>query len=109
MPVATPATAANRADAARIRLPLLGLLALSAAACTDAVTDLLPAGLLPQMGAALRVPEFRIGYLVSAFAIASAAAAIPATAALRRVPRPAALMAALAGFALCNAVTAVSS
>ena len=104
-----PVAVAHNAGAIRVRLPLLALLALSAAAFTDVVTDLLPAGLLAQMAGALRVPEVRIGYLVSAFAIASAAAAIPVTAALRRVPRRPALMAALAGFAFCNAVTAVSS
>jgi predicted MFS family arabinose efflux permease len=73
------------------------------------MTDLLPAGLLPQMGASLRVPESRVGYFVSAFAIASAVAAIPVTAALRRIPRRVALMTALAGFALFNGVTAISS
>src|SRR5215468_3501444 len=108
MPVATPATIRITAPPGRFRLPLLGLLALSAAACIDVMTDLLPAGLLPQMGASLRVPDSRIGYLVSAFAIASAVAAIPVTAALGRIPRRVALIGALAGFALCNVATAVS-
>ncbi|MGN6677935.1 MAG: MFS transporter [Streptosporangiaceae bacterium] len=108
MPVATPATIRITAPPGRFRLPLLGLLALSAAACIDVMTDLLPAGLLPQMGASLRVPDSLIGYLVSAFAIASAVAAIPVTAALSRIPRRVALIGALAGFALCNVVTAIS-
>src|SRR5215475_10549698 len=108
MPVATSATIATSAPPRRFRLPLSGLLALSAAACIDVMTDLLPAGLLPQMGASLRVPDSRIGYLVSAFAIASAVAAIPVTAALGRIPRRVALIGALAGFALCNVATAVS-
>jgi hypothetical protein len=69
------------------RLPLSGLLALAAAAFTDVMTDLLPAGSLPQMSGALRIPEARIGLLVSAFAIASALAAIPVTAAVRGLPR----------------------
>src|SRR5258705_341629 len=67
--------------------PWWGLLALATAAFTDVVTDLLPAGLLPQMSSALHVPEARIGLLVSAFAIASALAAIPVTALLRGLPR----------------------
>src|SRR5215470_4232077 len=108
--VLTPSsTTARPSAAAGVKLPLLGLLALSAAAFTDVMTDLLPAGLLPQMGAALHVPEAQIGYLVSAFAIASAAAAIPVTAVLRRVPRRAALSAALAGFAVFDSITAASS
>ena len=57
--------------------PWWGLLVLATAAFTDVVTDLLPAGLLPQMSRSLHVPEARIGLLVSAFAIASALAAIP--------------------------------
>src|SRR5436189_277410 len=88
--------------------PWWGLLALATAAFTDVVTDLLPAGLLPQMSTDLHVPEARIGLLVSAFAIASALAAIPVTALLRGLPRRPVLIGVLAGFALLNAVTAVS-
>jgi predicted MFS family arabinose efflux permease len=102
MPFATPAAITDTASAGPFRLPLLGLLALSAAACTDVVTDLLPAGLLPQMGASLRVPDSRIGYLVTAFAIASAVAAVPVMAALVRIQRRVALIGALVGIALCN-------
>jgi predicted MFS family arabinose efflux permease len=89
-------------------LPWWGLLALSTAAFTDVMTDLLPAGLLPQMSSALHVPEARIGLLVSAFAMASALAAIPVTAMLRSLPRRPVLIAVLAGFGLFDAVTAVS-
>jgi predicted MFS family arabinose efflux permease len=88
--------------------PWWGLLALSTAAFTDVMTDLLPAGLLPQMSRALHVPEARIGLLVSAFAVASALAAIPGTAMLRGLPRRPVLTAVLAGFGLFDAVTAVS-
>ena len=52
--------------------PLAGLLALATAAFTDVMTDLLPAGLLPQMSGALHVPEARVGLLVTAFAVTSA-------------------------------------
>jgi predicted MFS family arabinose efflux permease len=90
-------------------LPLCGLLALATAAFTDVVTDLLPSGLLPQMSRALHVPEARVGLLVSAFAVTSAVAAIPVTAALRGLPRRPVLAGVLAGFALMDAVTAVSS
>jgi predicted MFS family arabinose efflux permease len=90
-------------------LPLAALLALATAAFVDVVTDLLPAGLLPQMGHGLHVPQARVGLLVSAFAVASAAAAIPVTTALRGLPRRAVLVTVLAGFALTGAVTAASS
>jgi predicted MFS family arabinose efflux permease len=69
------------------RMPLPGLLALATAAFTDVMTDLLPAGSLPQMSRALHVSEARIGLLVSAFAVAAALAAIPVTAAVRGLPR----------------------
>jgi predicted MFS family arabinose efflux permease len=77
--------------------PWMGLLALATAAFTDVTTDLLPAGLLPQLSGSLHVPEARAGLLVSAFAI-------PVTAALRDLPR----RAVLAGFALLDAITAIS-
>jgi predicted MFS family arabinose efflux permease len=92
-----------------LRLPWAGLLALSTAAFVDVVTDLAPAGLLPGMSAALGVPEGRIGILVSGYAAASALGAIPLTALLRGLPRRRVLGSVLAGFALANAVTAVSS
>ena len=83
--------------------PWRGLLALAAAAFTDVVTDLLPAGLLPQMSRSLHVPEARVGLLVSAFAVASALSAIPVTAMLRGLPRRPVLISVLAGFALLDA------
>jgi predicted MFS family arabinose efflux permease len=86
----------------------MGLLALATAAFTDVTTDLLPAGLLPQLSGSLHVPEARAGLLVSAFAVASAVAAIPVTAALRGLPRRPVLQCVLAGFALLDAVTAIS-
>ena len=87
---------------------ILALLVLATAAFTDVVTDMLPAGLLPAMSASLHVSGARIGLLVTAFAIASAAAAIPVTALLRNLPRRPVLAGALAGFAVLDAVTAVS-
>ncbi len=91
------------------RLPWAGLLALFTAAFTAVMTELLPAGLLPRMGDGLGVPESRVGFLVTGYAAASFLAAIPLTAALRGLRRRPVLIGALLGFALCNAVTAVSS
>ena len=98
-----------RARSATTELPLAALLALATAAFTDVMTDLLPAGLLPQMSGSLHVPEARIGLLVTAFAVTSALSAIPVTAALRSLPRRGVLIAVLTGFALFDAVTAFSS
>ncbi|KPI28699.1 major facilitator superfamily MFS_1 [Actinobacteria bacterium OV320] len=90
-------------------LPWPGLLALSTAAFTAVVTELLPAGLLPRMAPALGVPEARVGYLVTGYAMASFVAAIPVTALLRGLPRRPVLLGTLLGFALSNAVVALSS
>jgi predicted MFS family arabinose efflux permease len=95
-------------DAGPLRLPWAGLLALSAAAFIDVVTDLAPAGLLPGMSASFGVPEGHIGILVSGYAAASALGAIPLTALLRGLPRRRVLCSVLAGFALLDAMTAVS-
>ncbi|MCX5055197.1 MFS transporter [Streptomyces sp. NBC_00201] len=90
-------------------LPWPGLLALSTAAFTAVMTELLPAGLLPRMAPALGVSEARVGYLVTGYALASFGAAIPLTALLRALPRRPVLIGALLGFAASNAVVALSS
>ncbi|MGI5452007.1 MFS transporter [Streptomyces sp. CA-249302] len=89
-------------------LPWSGLLALSTAAFTAVLTELLPAGLLPRMALALGVSEARVGFLVTGYAAASFAAAIPLTALLRGFPRRPVLVGALLGFAASNAVVALS-
>ncbi|WP_079178322.1 MFS transporter [Streptomyces mangrovisoli] len=94
---------------APLRLPWSGLLALSTAAFTAVLTELLPAGLLPRMAPALHVSEARIGFLVTGYAVASFLAAIPVTAALRGLPRRTVLAGALLGFAASDAVVALSS
>lgn len=99
---ATPATD-------RAKLPMRGLLALFTAAFAAVMTELLPAGLLPRMSGALHVSEGRAGFLVTGYAVASFLAAIPLTAALRGFSRRPVLVGVLTGFALFNAVTAVSS
>jgi predicted MFS family arabinose efflux permease len=112
----TPAAPAARARpapagpaAAAVASPVRGLLALSTAAFTAVATEQLPAGLLPQMSASLHVAVGRAGFLVTGYAAASVLAAIPVTAALRGLPRRPVLISVLAGFALCNVVTAVSA
>lgn len=90
-------------------MPWSGLLALFAAAFTAVMTELLPAGLLPRIAGALEVSEGRAGFLVTAYAVASFLAAIPVTALLRGYARRPVLVGVLAGFAVLNGVTALSS
>ncbi|MFF4055067.1 MFS transporter [Streptomyces sp. NPDC001668] len=105
----TVSQAKGTALSASAPLPWSGLLALSTAAFTAVLTELLPAGLLPRMAPALGVSEARIGFLVTGYAVASFAAAIPLTALLRGLPRRPVLVGALLGFAVSNAVVALSS
>ncbi|MGW0675487.1 hypothetical protein [Streptomyces sp. NPDC002767] len=51
------------------KLPLRALLALSTAAFTAVVTELLPAGLLPRMARDLGVQDSRVGFLVTGHAL----------------------------------------
>ncbi|SOR31395.1 Major facilitator transporter [Methylorubrum extorquens] len=102
-------TAAPAHDAAPSdRLPLPGLLALAMAGFVTILTEALPAGLLPQIGAGLGVSEALAGQLVAVYALGSLAAAIPLTAATQGMRRRPLLLIAIAGFALANTVTAVS-
>ena len=69
------------------RLPLPALMSLAGSAAATLLTELLPAGVLPQMSSALQVPPARIGFLASGYAAAAAVAAIPFTALARSMPR----------------------
>ena len=90
-------------------LPIGGLLALAMTGFIAILTETIPAGLLPQIGAGLHVSPALTGQVVSLYALGSLVAAIPLTAALqgwRRRPR---LLLAVVGFLVFNTVTALSS
>ncbi|GAA1779345.1 MFS transporter [Agromyces lapidis] len=108
--MASPITASTPAvDApARERLPVNGLLALASIVFVGVVTEILPAGLLPQMSADLGVSEAQIGWLVAAYAVTTAATAIPLTALTRSVPRKRLLLSLVVGFALVSGITAIA-
>ena len=90
-------------------LPLGGLLALACAGFITILTEAMPAGLLPQMGAGLGVSPALVGQLVTFYALGSLLAAIPLTLLTRGWRRRPLLLVAIGGFALVNSVTAVSS
>ena len=93
---------------ARPRLPLLGLLALAAAGFITVLTEAMPAGLLPQIGASLGIAPALVGQLVTVYAIGSLVAAIPLVAFTRSWRRRPLLLLAIGGFAIVNTVTALS-
>jgi predicted MFS family arabinose efflux permease len=103
----TMTTDASVAERSAAGLPLLGLLALATASFLTILTEALPAGLLPQMGADLGVSEALAGQLITVYAVGSLLAAIPLTTATRKWRRRPLLIAAIIGFALANIVTAV--
>ena len=91
------------------RLPLAALLALATAVFITSLTETLPAGLLPAMGAGLRVSESAMGQSVTIYALGTAITAIPLSAATSGWRRKRLLLTAMAGFAVANTVTAMSS
>ncbi|MET9958558.1 MFS transporter [Streptomyces sp. NPDC006326] len=91
------------------KLPLLALLALATAVFITSLTETLPAGLLPAMSTDLHVSESATGQTVTIYAIGTALTAIPLTAATAAWRRKRLLLTAMAGFAVANTVTAVST
>ncbi len=89
--------------------PWSGLLALAAAGFITILTEALPAGLLPQMGAGLHVSPALVGQLVTVYALGSLLAAIPLTLMTQGMRRRPLLLIAIAGFAIVNTVTALST
>ena len=85
------------------RLPAAPIALLTASLFGAVTTEVLPVGLLPQLAAAFGVPQSRIGWWVSAYALVVAATAIPLTAWLARFPRRSALVGLLLVYALSNA------
>ncbi|WP_208413927.1 MFS transporter [Xanthomonas euroxanthea] len=79
------------------------------AAFITILTEALPAGLLPQMANGLQVSEAWVGQTVTIYAIGSLMAAIPLTIATQGIARRSLLLAAIAGFAIANTVTTVST
>jgi predicted MFS family arabinose efflux permease len=96
-------------SATQDRIPVGPLLALAMAAFITILTEALPAGLLRQMAQGLAVSEAWVGQTVTIYAIGSLLAAIPLTAATQGIRRRPLLLAAIAGFAVANTVTTLST
>lgn len=103
-----PTENGRTAEAGTDSLPMAALLALAMAGFITILTEALPAGLLPQMSAALDISSSAVGQLVTVYAIGSLVAAIPLTAATQQLRRKPLLLCAIAGFALVNTVTALT-
>nr|WP_241127546.1 MFS transporter [Novosphingobium terrae] len=88
---------------------MAGLLALAAAGFLTILTETLPAGLLPQIALGLGISQAMAGQMVTIYALGSLVAAIPLTSATQHWRRRPLLLTAIAGFAIVNLVTAIST
>ncbi|QFQ86699.1 MFS transporter [Paracoccus kondratievae] len=100
---------AGRAAFVQRGLPVGSLLALAVAGFITILTEALPAGLLPQISGSLLVSESLTGQLVTIYALGSLLTVIPLIALTQAVRRKPLLLIALAGFAIANTVTALST
>ncbi|MFB9947568.1 MFS transporter [Rhizobium puerariae] len=91
------------------RLPVGQLLAFTVAGFLAIMTENMPAGLLPQIGAGLGVSEAVAGQTVTLYALGSVVAAIPVIAATRSWNRRPLFLLAIVGLLIFNTTTAVSA
>jgi predicted MFS family arabinose efflux permease len=91
------------------QLPVAALSALAMTGFICIATETLPAGLLPQISASLRLSPALAGQLVTAYALGSVVAVIPLTTLTTAWPRRHVLLMTIIGFLLFNGVTALSS
>ena len=90
------------------RFPLAALLVLALTGFVLLATETMPAGLLPQIAAGMVTTQAAAGQLVSAYALGTIVATLPAIAWTRSMPRKPVLLLALLGFLLANVVVALS-
>jgi predicted MFS family arabinose efflux permease len=100
--------APERSAGQELRESLPGLLSLALASFLAVTTEVLPVGLLPDIGATFGVPDSVTGLLVSLYAVMVATLAVPLTIATARFGRKPLLLATLVGYALSNALVAVA-
>ena len=99
---------ADRASAPGLRSRLPGLLSLALASCLAVPTEMLPVGLLPDVGAAFSKSESVTGLLVTLYAVMVAALAVPLTVATTRFGRRPLLLATVLGYVVSNALVAAA-
>ncbi|THV26534.1 MFS transporter [Glycomyces paridis] len=102
-------TRAVEAPAGPGRLPLSGLLALATAVFITVITESLPAGVLPAMGADLGVGEPAMGQAVTVYAVGTALTVIPLAHLTAGWGRKPVLLLAVGGFVAANTLTALST
>ncbi|MGG3283786.1 MFS transporter [Paenibacillus solani] len=98
----------TNANAAK-RLPIAGLLALAMTGFLALLSEILPAGLLPQLSQGLGVSQSMAGQLTTVYAIGSVLGAVPIITATRNWRRRSLLLLTVGTFFVFNTITAISS
>ncbi|BDZ46145.1 MFS transporter [Naasia aerilata] len=91
------------------RLPLAALIVLALIGFLLVSIETMPAGLLPDIADGMSTSEGTVGLFVSAYALGTMIVTVPAISLTRRFRRRPLLLAGVAGLALGNTVTALSS
>jgi len=104
--VTSPRTTAEPVSS--IRDAAGGIVALTLATFAAITTEMLPVGLLPQIGDTFDVSDSTVGLLVTVYAFMVAALALPLTLGTRRLPRKGLLLTTLAAYTVSNVVVAVA-
>jgi predicted MFS family arabinose efflux permease len=104
-PEILPRPARTRTDG----LPLAALLIMALMGFILIATETMPAGLLPQIAAGLGTGEGTAGQFVSAYALGTVIATMPAVAMTRGMPRKPVFIVGILGFLAANLVTTLSA
>lgn len=96
-------------EAARRDFPWAALLVMALTGFILIATETMPAGLLPEIARGMDVTEGTVGLYVSAYALGTVLAAIPAVALTSGMRRRPLLLVALAGFLIANTVAALAT
>jgi predicted MFS family arabinose efflux permease len=99
---------AEQAATRGLRDALPALFSLALASALAVTTEMLPVGLLPDLGRALGVSDSTTGLLVGLYAVMVAVFAVPLTIATSRLPRKPLVLATVAGYAVCNTTVALA-
>jgi predicted MFS family arabinose efflux permease len=91
------------------RFPWTALLIMALMGFLQIATETMPAGLLPQIAGGLNITEGTAGQFVSAYALGSVIAAIPAIAMTRGMRRKPVFLVGILGFLAANLITVFST
>ena len=107
-PVPTRSPRASSPGGAPERLPVVSLVVLATMGFILVAMETMPAGLLPVIANGLDTSEGAVGLLISAYALGTVLATVPAITLTRGMRRKPLLLIAITGLVVANTVTALS-